>query len=178
MKTYMKPLAIAGGGIIAALALALAAIALPDQAQVARSITIAAPPAQVFALVNSPARFDRFNPFRASDPALQTSYGGPAAGPGATLRWRGKEGEGVQTIIAAQENARVDMALDLGPMGQPSQSFVLEPTAAGTRVTWTTTARFGPDPIQRAFGLGMDGMLGPVYERGLRDLKVLAEQAA
>jgi hypothetical protein len=176
MTSIRKTLAIAGGGVIAVLA--LAAFALPDQAEVARSIEIEAPQSQVFALVNSSAGFDRFNPFRASDPTLQTSYEGPAEGPGATLRWRGKQGEGAQTITSTEENVRVDMALDLGPMGKPHQSFVLEPTASGTRVTWRTTAHFSANPIQRAFGMGMDGMLGPVYEQGLRDLKALAERHA
>lgn len=176
MKSIRKALAVGACGIAAAVA--LAAVALPDQAHVTRSIDVAAPPAQVFALVNSPAGFDRFNPFRASDPTLQTSYEGPATGPGATLRWHSKQGDGAQTIIAAEENSCVDMALDLGPMGHPHQSFVLEPTASGTRVTWRTTAQFGSNPIQRAFGLGMDAMLGPAYERGLRDLKALAESQA
>lgn len=173
MKSVRKPVAIALGAL-AALA-SILTIALPGEAKVARSIEITAPPEKVFALVNSPAGFDQFNPFRAEDPGLQTDYEGPAAGPGAMLRWTGKQGEGTQTIVAVQENVRVDMALDLGPMGKPSQSFLLEPTSRGTRVTWTTTAKFGANPVQRLFGLGMDGMLGPVYERGLSDLKTLAE---
>lgn len=174
MQILRKPLAMAAA--VGAGACALAAFALPPSARVERSIEIAAPPAAVFAIVNSPAGFDRINPFRAEDPGLKTSYEGPASGKGATLRWQGKQGEGAQTIIASEANARVDMALDLGDMGKPNQSFVLEPTAAGTRLTWRTEAQFGPNLIARAFGLFMDGMLGPVYERGLADLKTLAEQ--
>jgi uncharacterized protein YndB with AHSA1/START domain len=176
MRNLKKTLAIA----VTALAgmAAFAAFALPGRAQVERTVDIAAPPVRVFALVNSPAGFDRFNPFRADDPALAASVEGPAAGVGATYRWRGKQGAGAQTIVAVEENARVDMALDLGPMGKPSQSFILTPTPAGTRVTWRTEATFGPNPIARAFGLGMDGMLGPVYERGLSSLKSLAETQA
>lgn len=169
-----KSIAVAAGVLGATVA--LSAFALPGRAEVERSIEIAAAPADVFAFVNSPAGFDTFNPFRADDPGLVTTYEGPAAGVGATLRWHGKQGDGAQTILASQANTRVDMALDLGAMGKPSQSFVLEPTATGTRLTWRTEAKFGPNPIARVFGLGMDGMLGPVYERGLSDLKTLAEQ--
>jgi hypothetical protein len=49
-----------------------------------------------------------------------------------------------------------------------------EPTATGTKVTWS----FSGDahyPLGRIFGLFIDGQLGPQFEKGLSNLKKLAE---
>lgn len=165
-----------------AIALGVAAIvaapfALPSKARVERSIEVAAPAASVYALVNSASGFNQFNPFRADDPTLQTLVEGPQSGPGSVLRWSGQQGEGSQTIVAVEANRRVEMRLDLGPQGEPTQVFSLQPTANGTRVTWALEADFGANPVGRLIGLGMDGMLGPKYEAGLLSLKSIVENS-
>lgn len=159
---------VAAAGALAALA--AVPFALPTRAHVERSAVIDSEPAAVYGLISSTAGFDRINPFRAQDPTLKVEPFGPALGVGAGFRWTGKQGAGSQTIIRSLPGREVAMRLDLGVMGEPIQTLTLEPVAGGTRVTWSLDAQLGSNPLRRLFGLGMDRMLGPIYDRGLANL--------
>ena len=65
-----------------------------------------------------------------------------------------------------------------GEQGNALASVVLEPAGAGTKVTWGLDTDLGFNPIARYFGMMMDGMVGPDYEKGLARLKAVAESAA
>jgi hypothetical protein len=54
---------------------------------------------------------------------------------------------------------------------------VLTPEGSGTRATWTLTSDFSRSLVGRYFGLALDGMVGPDYEKGLAKLKALAESS-
>jgi carbon monoxide dehydrogenase subunit G len=150
---------------------ATAAIALPRIKHIERSLEMRAKPEAVFAVLNDPRGFDKINPFRDDDPTLRTSYSGSATGVGSVLKWEGQQGAGSQTIVAVENGRAVRMQLDLGSFGRPRQTFLLTPTAEGTRVTWTLDASFEGYPLGRLFGPAMEGMLGLVYERGLARLR-------
>ena len=49
-----------------------------------------------------------------------------------------------------------------------------EPTEEGTRATWANEGEVGY-PLGRYFGLFLDGMMGPDFERGLKNLKRVCE---
>jgi hypothetical protein len=57
---------------------------------------------------------------------------------------------------------------------EATDSRAFEPTAYGTKATWHNTGELAY-PVMRYFGLGLEGMLGPQFEQGLRDLKTLSE---
>lgn len=168
----MSPLALCLAG--AAAAAAILPFTLPARVHIERSSLVSAAPEQVFATLSSSRGFDQINPFRDADPSLKVAFEGPEAGVGAGFAFAGKDGAGRQTVTALEPNRRVVMQLDLGAMGRPVQSFALEPTDGGVKVTWSLDAEFGLNPVQRVAGLFMDGMLGPVYERGLANLRRLA----
>lgn len=157
-------------GSAALLVLAAVPYALPDNSHVERSAVIAAAPEDIFSLLSSNSGFQRFNPFKDTDPDLDIRLTGPEHGVGSGFSFNGKDGSGTQTITAMEENRSVTMKIDLGAMGQPIQRFQLTPVRDGTRVVWGMDASFGLNPIGRIFGLFMDGQLGPVYERGLKNL--------
>ncbi|MEO0487755.1 MAG: SRPBCC family protein [Pseudomonadota bacterium] len=154
-------------------ALALLALLLPRKAVVTRHAHVALSPEDVIARVASTEGFQTFNPYCTTDPELQITPFGPAAGVGSGFRFAGKEGKGTQTVTAVTERS-VTHLIDLGAMGKPVQVIEAEPTSAGTRVTWTVTSDLGLNPIFRVFGLFMDGMLGKTYELGLKNIKALA----
>ncbi|MEM6382982.1 MAG: SRPBCC family protein [Pseudomonadota bacterium] len=166
---------------IAASLIALAAIApfaLPSSKTVERTAIVDADPSDIYALLASTQGFQTFNPYRDTDPNLAITPMGPEAGIGAAFAFKGKEGEGTQTITRLEENTEVEMLIDLGAMGQPVQTFTLNAHADGTQIVWSVESEFGLNPIGRVFGLFMDGMLGPIYERGLSNLaNVVAEPA-
>lgn len=169
---------IAIAGSAALLALAATPYALPDHRTVERSAIIHAEPAAIYPLLTSSAGFQTFNPYKDTDPDLAITFQGPPEGIGAAFAFAGKEGQGTQTIIAAQENRSVTMQIDLGAMGQPVQTFTLDPVSQGTRVTWSVESQFGINPVGRVFGLFLDRMFGETYERGLQNLaEVVTNQA-
>jgi uncharacterized protein YndB with AHSA1/START domain len=172
----MKKYLIAASALVATVSLTVAA--LPEKKRVERSALISASPEQVFALVSSTEGFQKFSPYKDDEPNLQITPSGPARGVGATFAFKGKDAEGTQTIVAIEENKQVTMRIDLGAMGKPKQSFTLTPEDGKTRVVWATESEFGANPMGRIFGLFMDGYLGPVYERGLKNLDRVAQEGA
>jgi len=162
------------------------AFVLPASAHIERSITIARPASEVFAVLNSYRRFNEWSPWFGKDPTASYEVTGPAAGVGAKQSWRGDPhsvGSGFQEITASKPNEMVATALDFGDMGKGSAQFLLAPDGHATKVTWTldTVAPLDVDgkivwnAIGRYVGLFMDRMVGPDYELGLARLKTLVE---
>ncbi len=150
---------------------------LPDQVHVERAIVIERSPAQVHDILNSYKRFNEWSPWAEKDPNAIYTYSGPAAGVGAKLAWVGNKevGSGSQEIIASVPDQRVETALDFGENGKGTAAFVLTPEGQGTRVAWGFDTDFDGNLIGRWFGLLMEKMLAPDYEKGLARLKTLLE---
>lgn len=151
---------------------------LPRNVEVTRSTVIEAPPAEVFAEVNSLQRAAAWSPWLGLDPEVQTTYSGPEEGVGNRLEWTSDNpqvGNGSQEITASQPDSRVESALDFGEMGTAKAWFDLQPEGAGTQITWGLDADMGAGPIGRWMGLMMDGWVGGDYETGLANLKALVE---
>ena len=160
-----------GAGALALIA--IAPLALPSSKTVERAAVIDATPDAIVPLLASNEGFQTFNPYRDTDPNLRITLSGPSSGIGSAFAFAGKEGKGSQTITALEPDRSVTMQIDLGAMGQPVQTFTLEPVGEATRVVWSVESRFGFNPVGRMFGLFLDGMLGPVYERGLDNLSTV-----
>lgn len=151
---------------------------LPGQALVSRSITIDAPPGEIFPYVNSMQETEKWSPWLARDPQTQLSYSGPEAGVGNTLNWssdNSQVGTGSQQIIESDPDKMVRTALDFGSMGTAVASFDLVPEGDQTQVTWGFVTDLGLNPMARWMGLMMDGWVGGDYEQGLANLKELVE---
>lgn len=152
----------------------------PDSFRLARSAMIKAPPDKVFPLINDPRAFNSWNPFLKLDPAAKLTYRGPASGKGAGHAWEGNGnvGRGSIEITNSQAPSRIAMRLD---MTSPLEAhnlveFTLVPKGAETQVNWVMS---GPSPyISKVMGtvFSMDKMVGSQFEKGLSDLKALAEK--
>jgi hypothetical protein len=81
-------------------------------------------------------------------------------------------------IIGLTPPTKVDIKLDfLTPMESSAMTdFVLEPKGDTTTVTWTMSGK--SDFITKLMGVffSMDRMIGPDFERGLSQMKVVAEK--
>jgi uncharacterized protein YndB with AHSA1/START domain len=151
---------------------------LPRQVTVARSITIDAPPGEVFPYVNSLQRFAEWSPWADYDPDMQQRFSGPAEGVGNRMEWASEDqrvGAGSQAITLSEPDSRVETALDFGGMGTATAALTLQPVDAGTEVTWGLVADMGNSPVGRYMGLMMDRWVGADYERGLARLKAVVE---
>lgn len=170
-------------GIVIAVASVLAAffivaLLLPSTQHVERSIVIEAERETVFDLVDSFDRFNEFSPWFERDPEVKTVLSGPDEGVGHTMKWESDKddvGNGMQEIVEMDPPRMVKSKLDFGFGEPPHATWLLEEVDGGTKVTWTLDSTFQGDYVGRYFGIMLDGMLGPDYERGLAKLKEVAE---
>ena len=160
--------------------LALAATK-PDTFRVARSITIDAPPEQVFPLINDLRSNTRWSPFE-KDPDMKRSFSEITAGKGASYAWDGNSdvGKGSIEIVESTPPSNVKMNLVFEEPMQARNDVEFDLTGSGdtTKVTWSM---FGPQPfIAKVVSVFMDceKMVGDEFEKGLANLKTAAEQQA
>lgn len=155
---------------------AVIGLLLPSQATVERSITIDASRATVFALLNDFHQVNKWSPWIEDDPNARIEISGPKRGVGATVTWDGHViGQGSQTIIESTPYERVVGALDFGDQGEATTVFELRDADDGTEVVWAFNMEFGFNLIGRYIGLLLGGAIGDDYEKGLANLKSMAE---
>lgn len=154
------------------------AVFLPQAAHVERSMTTTASPATVYGLVDGFKRFNEWSPWARLDPATKYTYSGPETGVGARMEWTSANpdvGSGSQEVIDTEPGQSVTSKLDFGMDNPTTSTISLVPEGTGTRVTWTLDTDFSGSLVGRYFGLVLDRMVGPDYEKGLAQLKAVAE---
>ena len=173
-----------GAGIVAAGGLFALVVAIrPAEFRVARSTTVAAPPAVVFANLNDLHRWRDWSPYEGLDPALKRTYSGAPSGVGARYGWEGnaKAGAGTMTVTEAIPGRRIGIELAFTrPFKATNQAvFTVEP-AAGGNVTVTWAIHGNHTFVSKAFTMfvPMDKLVGGEFERGLAKLKTLSESQA
>lgn len=175
---FVKGLFLALLGVIA-LAL-VAGLFLPGQAHVERSVTMNAPPAAIYPIVNGFGRFNEWSPWAGLDPKTTYTYTGPSTGVGAVMTWHSDDpnvGSGRQEIIAVEPDRAVTMKLDFGGSSPSQATMTFVPEGTGSRVTWAFDADFTGHYFDRYIGVLFDRFIGPDYEKGLAQLKTLVEAA-
>ena len=152
-----------------------------DTYAVTRTTTVAAPAEALYARLVDFHRWPEWSPWEGLDPALTRSYTGPESGVGAGYAWSGnrKAGRGRMSIadVTAPSRVAVDVMFEKPFPSSSSSVFTLAPEGTGTRVTWTMTGR--KSLINRVMGIfvSMDKLIGPDFERGLAQLKSVAESS-
>lgn len=170
--------------IILALLIAVAFVAIlisiqPAQYKVVRSTTVAAPPAKIYGLITDFHHWNDWSPWAKLDPEMKQQYAGAPAGTGAAYSWRGnsKAGEGRMTISEAVPNEKAVIFLEfLKPFPSNSHvTFTIRPEGPNTSVSWAMDGEstFASKAIQ--LFSSMDKMVGPDFEKGLAQLKTVAE---
>ncbi|NVK21174.1 MAG: SRPBCC family protein [Kangiellaceae bacterium] len=160
--------------------LVIAGFFLPKESHVERSTTINASMDTVFQQVNSFQNFNQWSPWVEKDPNATYTYSGPDAGVGNKMAWASElreVGSGSQEIVESDYPRHVKTKLYFGDDPNPGYAtFTLEELGPKqTKLTWSFDADFGSNIVGRYFGLMMDGMLGPEYEKGLAKLKSTLE---
>lgn len=167
--------------IIAILVAALLVIIAtrPPVFRLERSTVIAAPPEKVFDHINDFRKWEAWSPWAKLDPNSKTTFEGAETGKGAIFKWAGNNevGEGRQEIIESEAPQRIVIRLEfVKPFKALNQTeFTLKPEAGGTRVTWAMSGK--NNFMAKAVSPFMDceKMVGPDFEKGLSNLKTIAE---
>jgi uncharacterized protein YndB with AHSA1/START domain len=151
---------------------------LPSEARVERSVEIAAPPEKVFAIAGDLRRVPEWSPWLATDPATRFTFEGPEQGAGQVMRWASNNplvGSGSERVTEFVVNERLVTEADYGEFGRAASTVSLAPSGEGTRLTRSFSSAL-PGVVDRWAGLMIDGSVGAEYEKGLANLKALAEK--
>jgi hypothetical protein len=171
-------------GVAGVLVLLAAVVARRTAAyHVERKLEVAAPANLVFGVLNDLHQFAGVfvlfgSPLEKRDPNMQKTFEGPAAGVGQSFAWSGKEaGKGKMTIEESVPGQKVGLKLEfVKPMASTATcALTLAGTPAGSFVTWSMDGNH--NFIGKAVGMfmDMDKMLGADIEKGLAQLKTVAE---
>ncbi len=154
----------------------------PERLTVERSTHVDAEPQALFALVNDFHHWRQWAPQDQSDPKMQRSYSGAAAGVGAISDWAstGSAGQGRMRITAAVPPSRISVQVDFARPFEAHNvnEFSFAPEGAGTRVVWVMHGTNVYMAKIRSVFVNMDRMMGAHFEASLRNLKAAAEAEA
>ncbi|QJR15833.1 SRPBCC family protein [Usitatibacter palustris] len=150
---------------------------LPSTFRVEREASIKAPADKVYALVADPREWKKWSAWNERDPNMKIVYSGPESGKGAKWSWVSKtEGDGSMEFTNAEPGKVVEFALHFPDMDMSSKGamkFVGQGNT--TMVYWHNEGDVGKNPLARYFALVMDKLVGPDFEKGLANLKKVAE---
>jgi hypothetical protein len=154
----------------------------PSTFLISRGTSVVAPAAIVFTQVNDLHRWNDWSPWAKLDPGMKQTFDGPPAGPGAGYAWSGnkKVGTGRMTITEsrAPEFIRLRLEFQRPFTATNTAEFTFRPAGNQTGVTWSMSGR--SNFMFKLFGLivNMDQLVGRDFEKGLAQLKTVAEASA
>lgn len=153
---------------------------LPSTWRVERSVTIKASPDRIAPMIADLHQWKNWAAWNNEmDPTMVTTYEGPEAGVGATMRWRGDEMGFGTLVIRAVEPGRIEYDMTMEEQQTPAHGqFLLVAEGDATRLTWIDEGDMGWFIPGRYFRPMLESMLGEHFDIGLGKLKALAETAA
>ena len=149
---------------------------LPTEYSVSRSVRIAASPEKVHELVGDLKRWDDWTPFKADDPTVVVTLGDKTAGVGAHQSWTGDSGNGELTFTASDPKTGVEYDMSMNDGAYKCKGIVrYVPQGDSTEVSWSMSGDMDTPVIGGYFVLIMDAAVGPMFQKGLDKLKLVAE---
>jgi len=158
--------------------LLLYASSQPDTFHIERSAVINAPQDKLYSILTDLRRGVEWSPFE-KGMSMKKTYSGPAMGSGSALEWDGGRDVGAGKLtIADVTPSKIVLKLDMvRPMkANHIVEYSFEPQGDATKMTWSIRGR--ANMISKVMGLfmDMDKMCGGQFEKGFKDLKIVAER--
>ena len=134
----------------------------------------AAPPVG-FAFGADVSNHDQWSPWKEEDPSIEITMGEQSTGAGAGYSWTSDGGPGTLTIREVQANRLVANDLDFGDRGQAIGYWTFSGDGIHrTRATWGIMGE-SSGLLGRLMVPLMGRLIGPSFDRGLANLKKVAE---
>jgi uncharacterized protein YndB with AHSA1/START domain len=153
----------------------------PSDFRIERRATIAATPPVVFAQVNDFHKWAAWSPWEKMDPNMTRTFSGSEAGAGSVYAWQGnkKVGEGRMTLTDSKPDSLIRIKLEfIKPFTATNTTeFTFTPQGQQTDVLWSMTGRNNFMAKAFCMFMNMDKMVGGDFERGLAQMKSVAESA-
>jgi effector-binding domain-containing protein len=160
--------------------LLLVGFCLPRKVHVERTLTINAPPEVIFKQVNTLKNWAKWAPWFRMDPTMEITFFGPESGVGSGYSWKSnnkKVGNGKVTILASSSDS-ILVNMDFMEHGTAFGGYTFSKEGPATHVIWSMRSDMGTNPFARYFGLMMDKMVGPDFEKGLHNLDSVSQLEA
>ncbi len=160
------------------LAFLSAGLFFPRSYEVRRSVVIEANRSRIHPYLANLERWSEWAPWE-DERGLHKSMGPRTAGVGASQEWESRSGSGWLEITQSSTLTGVayDLSFDDGKF-DCTASMLYDDHGPGTRVTWTMTGDDGGTYFGRYFVAMADKMIGPMFVRGLDNLKRVVEDAS
>jgi effector-binding domain-containing protein len=143
-----------------------------------RSRVMSAPRSVVYDQVNIMANWAAWSPWDHLDTNMKKTLTGPPSGVGSGYTWTSddwKVGDGKLEVVEADAN-HIVANMNFGASERPSKAtFTFSDDGKGTKVTWILDSDYGMNPFARFMGMFMDGMVGPMFEKGLASIDSIAK---
>lgn len=155
---------------------------LPSEMNISRELEINASAEVIFPFINNSKKGNEWMPWRDADPGVKMVFSGPEEGVGAKTSWdsQGQMGTGEALITESVKNQSVKTQLTYTKPFEMSQqaTMSLSPAGANTKVRWGVTGKNNFLCKAMSVFMNMEKMVGGEFEKGLQNLKKLAEAQA
>lgn len=159
--------------------LSVVGLLLPTQFNISRSIDINADQQVIHRYVSELKNWDLWTPWKELDPSVVVTLGEKTTGIGASQTWTGKDGDGSLMVTMSSPETGIKYDLLLGDDAENCESAVTySPINQKTRVTWTMKGDMTMPIVGGYVAVLMDTMAGEMFDRGLLNLKRIAEQSS
>ena len=151
----------------------------PDDYDIHRSRLIKAPAKVIFNNVNEYKNWMEWGPWLEQDSTIKATYPEVTSGVGGSYSWTSANGPGSIKTVALNEYTVIDQKMVFNEDPEIDVYWKFDETDEGTNVTWGMKCDTTPFIFKffAALSGGMDGMMGPMYEKGLENLdKVIMEE--
>lgn len=171
----LKKLLVVVGAVI--LLFVVTSFFIPNDYSVERKVNINAQPSEIYPYVVDLREWQKWGVWFKRDPNMKLDYSGPDRAIGMRSEWKSEtEGNGEMEITQLEHNKRVLYRLYFPEFDMGSSGVVeIESTDNGSTVIWRDEGSVDNNPINKLFVLMIDSMIGPDFEMGLENLKVLVE---
>jgi len=172
------------GGLAVVLAVFLVIVATrPAHYHVERTVAIEAPAEVIYAELDDLRKWSAWSPWEKIDPNMKKTYEGPEHGVGASYTWQGNSdvGKGKMTVESAEPPRHVRYKLEFKEPMEGVAHADMKIEKIGDKANKLTWGMDGDNNfVGKLFGMfmDMDKMIGEQFEKGLSELKGVAEAEA
>lgn len=153
---------------------------IPSFVKISRGVIINADSATLFRALSDVKQWNQWLPWITTDSGAIVQLSPVTNQPGSFFRWQGVRYKSAGTIsIKEIKNDEILLLHELQGMNKADGGFRIRSTGTKgevTEVLWYMEYKLKWYPWERFYGIFVDHIIGPAFEKGLEQLKNFAEQ--
>lgn len=153
---------------------------IPSSVKISRGVIVNADSATLFRALSDVKQWNQWLPWITTDSGAIVQLSPVTNKPGSFFRWQGVRYKSAGTIsIKEIKNDEILLLHELQGMNKADGGFRIRSTGTKgevTEVLWYMEYKLKWYPWERFYGIFVDHIIGPAFEKGLEQLKNFAEQ--